>query len=594
MTIIFQVFCAVFSGILSALAIPNELFHFGSAFFAFIALAPLYIAAKSARSYKACALLFALDALSCHLLSSYWLANFKDFAAFTLGASAFGTACIEAMAGCLFFFPFAKAESRRARGLKGGALDGAAVFWGKDRLFLEPYRILHFAAVRVVYEWAKSTGFLAYPWGVLSMAAFDNKILLQSADIFGAYGLTFLMAFCAGVLGEFILLFKKEAVWLEFHRQNAKNALICNAKCFVLLLLCASCYGIFRLAENSPAQKSLNVALIQQNADPWAASGDKESIKISMELSEKAVKDFEERGLETDLVVWSEAVLRYAFPNSLKFYSDFPDEEPLISFIRRIYSNFVIGGPYSIDEESRKFANAALLFDRTGFLRGWYGKNHLVPFAEVVPGVEYPLVRKWMRKIAGFSNGWTANGTYTLFELEGQSLVEKPAVRVIKMSGMSDSESKRVPVRIAVPICFEDAFPDICGPFHDAGAELFINITDDSWSKTKSAEYQHFAVAVFRTVEYRTSMVRATNAGVTAVVDNKGRVLESIPLFEKGWLAAQVPIYARKDTVHSRFTNWLPYSLLSLLALLAALKAWELRPASLRERIQEELAKIEL
>ena len=588
MKIFFQVFCAVFSGILSALAIPNELFHLGSPLFAFIALVPLYIAAKNARSYKECALLFALDALSCHLLSSYWLANFKDFAAFTLGASAFGTACIEAMAGCLFFFPFAPSGKGKA-----GIVDDSSINMAGRRVMFEPYTVLCFAAVRVAYEWAKSTGFLAYPWGVLSMAAFNDKVLIQCADIFGSYGISFLAAFCAATLAECFLYIQNRRIWQEFLAQNAKFGLVCNAKCLVLMLFLVSCYGIYKLNESSPAVKTLNAVLVQQNADPWASSDDTQSLQTSIALSEEGIQDFKERGKSADLVVWSEAVLRYAFPHSLKRYTFVPQDESLFDFIQRANAPFIIGGPYSMDAAEHKFANAALFFDRTSVFRGYYGKSHLVPFAEVVPGVEYPWVRKWMKRLAGFSNGWTAGGTYTLFDVECSYSDEKPAVKIVRTYGEPPSKNQAAVARVGIPICFEDAFPDICGPFHQAGAEIFVNITDDSWSKTNSAEWQHFAVALFRAVEYRTTLVRSTNAGVTAVVDDRGRVLKSLPLFEEGYMAAEIPIFRRQETVYANFPNWFCHAVLLAFAVLAVFKALEFRKPKLGDLITAELLKIE-
>ncbi|MBQ3837979.1 MAG: apolipoprotein N-acyltransferase [Treponema sp.] len=577
MTIIFQVFCALFSGILTALAIPNELYHLGSTSLAFAALVPLYIAAKGAFTYKRAALVFALDALSCHLLSSYWLANFKDFAVFTLGASAFGTACIEAMAGCLFVFPFVYKNS---------------TFYIEKKPFnYEPYRVFHFALVRVIYEWAKSTGFLAYPWGVLPMAAFDNKILAQSADIFGVYGLTFMMAFGAGTLAEFALLAIKTPFEKDFFAQSRKSALRRNAKCLLAMLSLAACYGTYKLGRFTPEQKTLNAVLVQQNKDPWASSDDTDSLRISMKLSEEGIDEFLKNGERADLVVWSEAVLRYGLPHSLKRYTFYPQEESLFSFIQRMDTPFIIGGPYIIDATKNKYANAALVFDRTSSFKGYYGKSHLVPFAEVIPGVEYPWVRNCMDRMVGFSNGWTAGGQYRLFEIQGKKCVETPAVKIVSL--VDQAEKPNATVRIASPICFEDAFPDVCGPFHKAGAEVFMNITDDSWSKTDSAEWQHFAVASFRAIEYRTTLVRATNAGLTAVVDNKGRVLQSLPLFKSGYLNAKIPIYERQETVYSEYGNWFVHSLLILAALLALLKAREFRRPPLRECVMAELEKIE-
>lgn len=592
MKIFFQVFCAVFSGILSALAIPNELFNKGSPLFAFVALVPLYMAAKSANSFKKTALLFALDALSCHLLSSYWLANFKDFAVFTLGASAFGTACIEAMAGCIFFFPFSQRGGRQLE--QGSPIKPPLLIVNKSFSF-EPYRILHFALVRVIYEWAKSTGFLAYPWGVLSMAAFDNRVLIQCADIFGVYGLTFLTAFSAGVFGELAEFLQKKGILEQHSKSRIRFSLACNAKCLALALALVSCYGIFRLAQKNEPVKTLNAVLVQQNMDPWASSDDTESLKTSIALSEQGISAFQKKGEIVDLVVWSEAVLRYALPHSIKRYTFYPEDESLFDFIQKKNVPFIIGGPYAIDAGEKKYANAALVFDRTSVFRGFYGKSHLVPFAEVIPGVEYAWVRKWMSRMVGFSNGWTAGGTYTLFEFDGSVHKElKPAVQIVQVEDAATADNGRAKVRVAVPICFEDAFPDICGPFHQAGAEVFMNITDDSWSKTKSAEWQHFAVASFRAVEYRTSLVRSTNAGVTAVLDNRGRVLQSLPLFEEGYLDAKIPIYPKTQTVYASFGNWFPHLALLLEALLALCVALEFKKPSLAACVRAELIKTEI
>ena len=105
MTLILQVFYSVFSGLLLTLGIPNELFLLGNPFYAFISIIPYYIAIKNAKSYKQAFLLGFVQTLTTHLASSFWLAYFKDFAIFTLGASAAATACIGGIKK-LLHFPF--------------------------------------------------------------------------------------------------------------------------------------------------------------------------------------------------------------------------------------------------------------------------------------------------------------------------------------------------------------------------------------------------------------------------------------------------------------------------------------------------------
>ncbi len=591
MNVFFQVFCALFSGILTSLAIPNEMFHFGSPIFAAVALVPLYIAVREARSYKSAAALFALDALITHLLSSFWLANFKDFAIFTLGASAFGTACIEAMAGCLFFAPFKKAQgiSRKQIRAQGTSLPSAA-FSSQNINFT----IFWFASARVVYEWAKSTGFLAYPWGTLSMGAFRAKALMQSADIFGTYGITFLFAFISGTLAETILSLRYEK---KFARKEMRHC----QRCAIVLLACFVIYGAFRLGQERKVVKTVNAVLVQQNRDPWVDKDDAESIKTSIELTEDGIEEFAEEGTRPDIVVWSEAVLRSAFPNAYIRYTVRPQDRPLIPFIKESDVPFLIGGSFTLDKKKGRHANSALMFDREGMFRGYYGKTHLVPFAEVIPGVEYPLVSAFMKKVVGFSNGWFPGNEFTLFELEADAVEDKgnPPSKIIDLSQDAVSAQKppeRTKVRISTPICFEDAFPDICGPFHALGAELFLNITDDSWSKTYSAEYQHFVVAAFRAIEYRTTLVRSTNSGFTAVVDPCGRILESIPLFEKAYLCARIPIYRWQETVYSRHANWFVHLILIFMAFVCARTALRIeekpKRATLRECIQNALKEI--
>ena len=120
-------------------------------------------------------------------------------------------------------------------------------------------------------------------------------------------------------------------------------------------------------------------------------------------------------------------------------------------------------------------------------------------------------------------------------------------------------ENKAPLVKIATPICYDDAFPDIMGPLFKNGAELYINLTDDSWSLKKSSEYQHFVVSSYRAIEYKIPLVRATNAGVSSIIDINGESLADLPVFKEDSLHYSVPVYKRTYTTYARFGNWLPH-----------------------------------
>ena len=106
------------------------------------------------------------------------------------------------------------------------------------------------------------------------------------------------------------------------------------------------------------------------------------------------------------------------------------------------------------------------------------------------------------------------------------------------------------------------------------GTELFVNITDDSWSLKKSSEIQHFVIASYRAIEYRTTLVRSANAGYSVVVSPSGKVIADLPLFEEAALDFDIPVYKRVMTTYARFGNWLPYLCLIFFAA-CSVYAWK-------------------
>ncbi|HAP55672.1 MAG TPA: hypothetical protein DCQ16_07200 [Spirochaetaceae bacterium] len=118
-------------------------------------------------------------------------------------------------------------------------------------------------------------------------------------------------------------------------------------------------------------------------------------------------------------------------------------------------------------------------------------------------------------------------------------------------------------------MCFEDAFAELCRRYFLQGADLLINLTNDSWSRTRSAQIQHWAIARFRAIENRRTLVRSTNSGVSCVVDPWGRSLVELPQFEAGTMLVRVPVYADSGlSVYGRFGDW--FALLCLLLLVFA------------------------
>ncbi len=562
MELILQViFSSVFSGLMLSAAIPNEFYLFGCPVYTLAAFIPLYLTLNKIKDFKLAFLALFIQTLTTHLLSSFWLAFFKDFAIFTLGASAIATACIGGAFGFLFYIPYYTSESQN----KLNEYSASA------SLRLSPvFRILYFSVVYTLYEWVKSSGFLGYPWGTVSSAMYNWPVIMQLASITGTYGITFIVIMFNAIASEAIMLYYGNAK-LQAARTSAT---IQTAKLLGVFFIFILLHGVYQYDKTRKPVKELTAIMVQQNSDPWKEESDDESILTSQRLTENKIKQLELTDQKADLVIWSEGCLKRAFPGAQGYYEWAPQERSLVDFVRDIKVPCIFGGSYikarqvtrnGFPYTQREYYNSALLFDSEGKFRGYYAKNHLVPFAEVIPFIEVPFIHNFMEKVIGISAGWTPGDQYVLFEVPCRITKNYvlPAVKTIDISKsyteQKQEETKPYTTKIATPICFDDAFTDIMRPLFLSGTELFINITDDSWSLKKSSEIQHFVIASYRAIEYRTTLIRSSNAGYSVVIEPSGKVIADLPLFEEAALSSEIPVYQRQMTTYARFGNWLPY-----------------------------------
>ena len=564
MNFILQVFYSVFSGLLLTLGIPNELFLLGNPFYAFISIIPYYIALKNAKNYKQAFILGFCQVLTTHLCSSFWLAYFKDFAIFTLGASALATACIGGIMALFMYLPFSRKEQSvllRYSILKPFNVDPA-------------FRIIYFASLYTLYEWVKSSGFLGYPWGTISSAMYRWHSFTQLAAITGTYGITFLTVMFDAIIAETADAYAKRTSFCS---------IINAAKTFAILFILTLLWGSYEYNKPRTPDKTLNAILVQQNYNPWLTDSDDETVAASIALSQEKIDESRKIDKEPQLIVWSEGSLQRNFPNSYDYYTWEPQPQSFIGFIKNNNIPLITGGVYRKDiyktqEEDeiplRRYFNAALTFDGKGNFRGYYGKLHLVPYAELIPGIENPVIKKIFTKVVGISAGWTPGEQLAYFEIPcswyaGQTTPRVNNINIAVPYYVSKELEKTPLVRIATPVCFDDSFTDVIRPMFLNGAELFVNLTDDSWSRKKSSEYQHFCIASYRAIEYRTTFVRSTNAGYSVVISPSGDVIADQPLFEASSLSCEIPIYKRVITPYARFGNWLPYSCLAVFILVS-------------------------
>ncbi len=525
---------AVFSAVLFAIALPNEVFARGLWPLGFIAIVPFYSALASCSGFGAAAIAGTLFGGFHHALTSYWLFFYKDFALWTIGATTLGYMLVYTLPA-LYLRLFLRS---------GGA-----------------FRPLLFALAWASLEFGKSIGFLGYPWGLVPYALGDLPVLLQVADTTGVYGLSALLALCSALAAEaisgsgtmhFRFPFPGRVIRVpgRVTRVGVSSGVVdlLGYGIFVAILLAmATGYGIMRLSKPSTLAGSVRMLLVQQNIDPWYA-GEEAALAISVRLAREALgaaafasagtrPGTDPAGQETmrwpELIVFSETSLRRPFPENPRFYATHPVDDPLVPMLRETGTWLLTGAPYLVGESG--MMNAVILVDPSGTLVEHYGKMHPVPFTEAIPFMEYEWFREFMRNAVGLESGWVTGDRRVIFELPAETGT----------------------IRFAAPVCFEDAFAGMCADFIRDGADLLVNLTNDSWSQTESAMIQHWTAARFRAIETRRTLVRSTNGGLSCVIGPKGETIFEMPLFQAMSAIVDVPVYREAElTFYTRYGDW--------------------------------------
>ncbi|MCL1477514.1 MAG: apolipoprotein N-acyltransferase [Marinobacter sp.] len=143
---------------------------------------------------------------------------------------------------------------------------------------------------------------------------------------------------------------------------------------------------------------------------------------------------------------------------------------------------------------------------------GIYHKQKLVPFGEYVP------LEKYLRGLIGF------------FDLPMSNFTPGPK---------NQSALTANGLRIMPFICYEVAYPDFLAR-NAVNTDLLLTISNDGWFGDSIGPLQHLQLARMRALETGRYMLRGTNNGVTAIIDNKGQITERIPQFERAVMAGEV------------------------------------------------------
>ena len=511
-------FLTILSSLLFWLSNPNLIFEDGIFFLAVFNYLPVLFLIRKA-SLRFSVLFGLIYGVASYALYGYWLQSFHPLGLIIV---LIGYALI-----CAVFFAFLK---------------WADLVCKKNGWLLQLLCIC-------AYEYIKTLGYFGISYGVTAYTQWKNIYLIQMTRLFGVFALNLLIIFPSVFL--FSLISKKierrrllnnvdseskSHISSYVKKEQALSFTSTNLTYFLgimwlILLAAAYSYGILNVkrSEKSIAQSDfVTVAAIQNNESPWK-NGIEEYSKNVMNLIH-LTEEAQHLSPEIDFVVWPETAVAPSIIYNYEYGTDmrrFLLISQLLNFIDENNAVFVIGNSHEIDvnKGDRARYNSALVFESGKNVHppepGIYSKMHLVPFTESFPW-KYTFPSLYIKLLNGDTHMWEKGDEYTVFDYRG--------------------------LKFSTPICFEDTFSTVCRQMVLNGSRCFINLSNDSWSKSKPCQKQHLAMAVFRSVENGVPSVRSTASGVSCVINSYGKIEKTAPQFCSAFVIGKVPLQNTEKT----------------------------------------------
>jgi apolipoprotein N-acyltransferase len=227
--------------------------------------------------------------------------------------------------------------------------------------------------------------------------------------------------------------------------------------------------------------------------------------------------------------------------------------------------------------EIRHF-NSTFLFAADGSLTGVYRKHVLVPFGEVYPfGPFFPRLKEYIFSTTDAAE-LTPGKRFTIFKAmknneehhketqpgfnEGEEHPEK------EQSDFSEGEehpekeqsdfSEGEKFKFGVLTCFESGYPNIAREYARNNVHFIVNVTNDYWSLSSVAMFQHAAIAIFRAIETKRPVLRISNGGYSCYINEFGKYSSTVPVFRQGLMTVIIRLLDNPgQTIYTRFGDWL-------------------------------------
>ena len=352
-------------------------------------------------------------------------------------------------------------------------------------------------------DWIRSWIFTGFPWLTMGYSQVPHSPLAGYMPLVGVYGVSVMAVLISAIIG----------FWLA----NKQLTLLYKRNCIIAITLFVVCGFIFKAIEwTTPIGKPISVALIQGNIaqdEKWSPETALNTMNTYFDMVKQS---------KAQLIITPETAL--PVQRSQIGYGI----ATVITHAKQNNSDVIFGMVDVVESAGAKiqYYNSAVSFGTSP--TQVYSKNHLVPFGEYIP----------LKKVFGWIYRDWLNMPLSDLSRGGQ-----------KQAAMSIAGH-----RIGINICYEDVFgEEIIRQMPEA--TLLVNISNDAWYGQSYAAYQHMQFSQARALETGRMVLRATNTGATAAIDQHGYVFAHAPHDVQTTLNVTAQGYSG-STPYVRWGNW--------------------------------------
>lgn len=382
-------------------------------------------------------------------------------------------------------------------------------------------RLVAFSAFWCITEILRGVLFTGFPWNPIGSVLAKWPVLIQTASVWGVYGVGFFFIMFSSSFG----LLKLKGTYRE------KKFLVIPIS--ILLFFVIFGWNRLKKVDSTLQINGIIVRLVQANI--------KQGVKWDKGHAERVLMDY----IHLSRSSGAEKITHVLWPETAtQFILDQDNFAHSMILSALLPSSILLAGSLRTERDENgklKLFNSVVAVNDVGVNLGYYDKNHLVPFGEYVPlSKVFPFIRRLVPGSIDFSRG----------------------------SGIKTTNIPRT-LPVGILVCYEIIFP---GNVVDKRERPYwiMNATNDAWYGMSAGPYQHFVSAQFRSVEEGIPVVRVANSGISGIIDAYGQVVKKTNLGEKAVLDSGIPYRTKKATIYGLYGNKIPLCMffISILCLL--------------------------